>query len=197
MKKSLAIFSALAIVAVAATATTFVVTKKKKEKAKKYENFKKEEEHEFVVYAFETFEEMQEAIESERFNVSTYYEKDGKSYIVVLADGTEDDLESYGGVRVFEETFSDVFSNTKVETMYFEFESEEYLMEFWKQVGKICSDNIKVPTLPYGDSVYVDLSAFDKSLYNKLTAMAIEYMGRQITDVYLAQTLEEYFSSVQ
>ena len=193
MKKKQRFFSFLTTLAKSASSFLFV---KKKKKTKKQEKLTKTCGYEFAVYTFEDFEDMQEAIESEQFNISTYYEMNGKPYMVVLADGTEDNLENYGGERVFEETYSDIFSIAKVETMYFGFAKEQYLIEFWNQFSKNYSKNIKLPTILYNNIIYVDLGVFDKSFHNRVIGIALEYMGSQVTDIYMAQILEEYFSKV-
>ena len=154
------------------------------------------EQYAYGIYAFDNPSDMNRAILSNKFNVDAYYEFEDKSYLVLLLDGNEDGIEGFNGRMISKEEFDEFEKRRKVETMYFEFESEEDFKELLGSMQNITQAEIKIPAVFYNEALYVDLSNFEQADHNKVSHMASEFLGTKITDLYVANKLEAWFAAI-
>lgn len=170
--------------------------RRKNKKNKKANDTVLEESYKTVACEFETYEDMEGACSSGLFDVMATFEQNGKPVLMIKKDGWEQYLDCFGGTIIGGSFSPQEESLKEVETMYFEFEDEEYLKLFWVQLAKIYPTNLKIPVLASESGIYVDLERVDKDISFRVTGLAMEYMGKQVTDVKLAKRLEKYFSNI-
>ena len=151
--------------------------------------------YDYGVYVFDNLYNMYFAKYSNKFNVDSDYEFGDKSYLIVLLDGNEEEIERLGGRLLEEEELVEFFEKTSEKNMYYIFDSQENLNGFLKVILHGITFPIDIPMLYYNGCTYVDITNFGEENFTRISYIACEFLGKKIKDKYVGNKLKKLFAN--